>query len=72
MRKRDYQKKVAIKTNDPAEWSKYKQLRNEINILTRQTKTNYYKEKLSDKTSASKETWRVINEVTGRNFKKTQ
>jgi len=71
MRQRDYLKKVACQTNDPSDWSRYKTSRNEVNNLTRQTKANYNKDKLNNSDATSKETWRTINEVMGRNSNKT-
>ena len=71
MRRRDHQKNVAVKTNDPLDWSRYKTLRNDVNNLTRQTKAGYFKSKLSNySNSPSKESWKSINELTGRNSKK--
>ena len=39
---------VAVKTNDPLDWSRYKTLTNDVNNLTRQIKADYFKSKLSN------------------------
>ena len=71
IRARDYHKKKAIKCNSSIHWSKYKALRNKVNIELRRSKANFFKSELEDcaKSKNIKKSWSLINSLTGRNKK---
>ena len=46
--------------------NEFRRLRNQVNLVIRNAKANYFKSKLSNNTRNAKETWNVVNAVTGR------
>ena len=65
MYERDHSKRLAIKTNDACTWNKYKQLRNEVSTMIRDSKKSYYEKKLSECGKNPKKLWNCINKITG-------
>ena len=46
--------------------NEFRRVRNQVNLVIRNAKSNYFKSKLSNNTRNAKETWNVVNAVTGR------
>ena len=46
--------------------NEFRKVRNQVNLVIRNAKANYFKSKLSNNTRNAKETWNVVNAVTGR------
>ncbi len=67
---RDYLKKKAIRHNTPRYHELYKDCRNNLNRLIKDTKSNYFKHKLENSKN-SKEGWKVINELLNQKSKST-
>ncbi len=67
---RDYLKKKAIRHNSPRYHELYKDCRNNLNRLIKDTKSNYFKHKLENSKN-SKEGWKVINELLNKKSKST-
>ena len=60
--------KRTIQKNPTAETlQKYKEYRNHYNRLKRTAQTNYYNEKIKESKNKTKELWKVINQVIGKN-----
>ena len=63
MRQRDYHHKKAINSNNPADWSDYKLLRNKVNSSIRRAKENYYKSQLNENQSNPKGIWKILKKL---------
>ena len=68
MYQRDYCKEKAVRCNDDQEWQNYKELRNKITKLMKKGKKKYTTEKIDENKNNPKKLWKVLNELTGRNF----
>ena len=55
---------VYRRTRDPADWEKYRLLRNKSKILTRNSKSNYYNESLTNDYKNTKQFWKKIKTLT--------
>ena len=69
--KRDAYKRKAIKTNKKEDWLLYRSSRNAANIALRCAKKDYYANKFAGKNQNPKQAWRTINNLLGRNKKRT-
>ena len=69
MNKRYKQLKKAQQTKDPKEYDKYKILRNKVNIELKRAESQYWKKLLKIKDKRSKDFWKVIKKMTGRERK---
>ena len=69
MNKRYKQLKKAQQTKDPKEYDKYKILRNKLNIELKRAELQYWKQLLKSKDKGSKNFWKVIKKMTGRERK---
>ena len=65
MRQRYYLKKTNSRTKNTEDWTAFKKLKNEVNPLIKIAKARYYKYKIGD-SKTPRDTWKAINEVTGR------
>ena len=66
MHDRDILKLKASKSKDASDWLRFKQSRNQLNIDIRLAKATYYKDALHENEGDSRQTWRVVNELTSR------
>ena len=66
MHDRDILKLKASKSKDASDWLRFKQSRNQLNIDIRLAKETYYKDALHENEGDSRQTWRVVNELTSR------
>ena len=66
MHDRDILKLKASRSNDANDWLAFKQCRNSVNTEIKQTKELYYKNVLYANEGDSRQTWRIINELTSR------
>ena len=55
---------VYRRTRDPADWEQYRLLRNKSKILTRNFKSNYYNESLTNDYKNTKQFWKKIKTLT--------
>lgn len=67
MKQRDEVKMEATKTNDVAQWSKYRKLRNLVTKLNKCKKLTYYQKKIDESKLDSAKLWGTLNELMGRN-----
>ena len=63
---RDKLKRKAIITKQDIDWQEYKSYRNKVNIALRQTKVNYYRNKIALQKDNPKDAWRTINNLLGK------
>jgi len=56
-------------SRDPADWSVYRRLRNDVTKELRMAEANYWSSKLNDTRSGSKEFWNVVKQLTGKSAK---
>jgi len=56
-------------SRNPADWSVYRSLRNNVTKELRMTETNYWSSKLNDTRSGSKEFWNVVKLLTCKSAK---
>ena len=65
MHERDYQHQKAVKSkidcND--HWSKYKELRNNVNVLMKDAKREYYTNEINSAAGNSKKMWKTLKEL---------
>ena len=66
MHDRDILKLKASRSNDSNAWLAFKRCRNSVNTEIKQTKESYYKNALHANEGDSRQTWRIINELTSR------
>ena len=59
-----FKEKNASRSNDSNDWLAFKRCRNSVNIEIKQTKESYYKNALHANEGDSRQTWRIINELT--------
>ena len=59
-RERDYMKMKFDKHGAPADWNKYKKIRNRVNNLNKKLKRNYYIKELNDYSNDIKMTWKTL------------
>ena len=62
MKRRDYNHKKAIHTNNELHWNSYKRLRNTVTMKVRKEKASYYSKQLCDKQN-SRELWKTLNAI---------
>ena len=62
--RRDFLKRKAVRKKDPLLFAQYRKMRNEITSEIRKKRSKYYNEKLSACSGNSKQTWKIINDVT--------
>ena len=62
----DILKLKASKSKDAFDWLRFKQSRNQLNIDIRLAKETYYKDALHENEGDSRQTWRIVNELTSR------
>ena len=68
MYKRDYLHKVATRTGDTDTFNEYKSLRNEVNVLIRNSKMKYYNDLYNDGKSNSRKLWSELSRLSGKNY----
>ena len=61
MHGRDHLKKIAQITNQQEDWSAYKQAKNNLNRVIKQSKSDYYEQYFSQNKGNTCETWKGIN-----------
>jgi hypothetical protein len=67
LRERDSLKKRFDKNPSDVIWSKYKKIRNEVNIFNdKKTKRDYFLARINSAKSDPKKTWKLINELSSR------
>ena len=69
---RDFLKKKAVKTGSERIHKAYKEARNELNKLVKNTKPSYYKNALNQCNKNPKEMWKTINKLTNKKSKTTK
>ena len=62
MKQREYQHRMAIKTNKEIFWSAYRKLRNSVTAKLRKERDNYYSTKLAGKQD-QREMWKTLKEI---------
>lgn len=62
-------KKIAIRSNNPEDWTTYKKARNTANNEIRKAKATYYQTHFKENSGNSRETWKTINQVMSRNVR---
>ena len=71
IRKRDFLKKKAISSNNSATRDQFKHARNQANNAVKLAKKRYVSDNLNASKGNSRNTWKVINELTSRNSGKS-
>ena len=71
IRKRDFLKKKAISSNNPAIWDQFRCARNQANNAIKLAKKLYVSDNLEANKGNLRKTWNVINELTSRNSGKS-
>lgn len=71
MYERDFLKKKAEKTGDDEIWKKYKKVRNSVNNATKVAKRDYFMNNLDKSKGDIRNTWKLINELSSRQYKTT-
>ena len=61
MHSRDIVKIKAINSNDTHDWACFKRIRNKVNVVIRQAKELFYRNKFSESDGDLRKTWQVIN-----------
>ncbi len=69
---RDNLKRKAIITKLETDWNNYKKARNETNILLRQTKKEYYSNKIATEKQDPKAAWKTINTILDKQNQRTK
>ena len=69
---RDNLKRKAIITKLETDWNNYKKARNETNTLLRQTKKEYYSNKIAAEKQDPKAAWKTINTILGKQNQRTK
>ena len=69
---RDNLKRKAIITKLETDWDNYKKARNETNNLLRQTKKEYYSNKIATEKQDPKAAWKTINTLLGKQNQRTK
>ena len=64
---RDSLKKKAIKSGSQNDWSTFKKAKNAVNYSIRCAKSEYYRHKLNENAGDQKATWKVLNDLMGKN-----
>ena len=57
----DIVKKKAINSNHTHDWPCFKRMRNKVNVVIRQAKELFYRNKFSESDGDLRKTWQVIN-----------
>ena len=60
IKKRDMLLKKARKSQTESDWSEFKRVKNKVIELIRDTKSNYFKEKVSESKNNTKKLWNLI------------
>ena len=71
LRKRDYLKQSAVKTNNELDWLNYRNARNKVNIAVKAAKSNYFRKGSQEGCGNVRETWKLGNSILGRKTKTT-
>ena len=71
IRKRDFLKKKAISSSNPAIWDQFRCARNHANNAIKLAKRLYVSDNLEANEGNLHKTWNVINELTSRNSGKS-
>ena len=71
LRKRDYLKQSALKTNNELDWLNYRNARNKVNMAVKAAKSNYFKKGSQEGCANVRETWKLGNSIIGRKTKTT-
>ena len=71
LRKRDYLKQSAVKTNNELDWLNYRNARNKVSIAVKAAKSNYFKKGSQEGCGNVRETWKLGNSIIGRKTKTT-
>ena len=67
---RDKFKKQFNKTRNTADWEKYIELKNNVNMEKKRKKHDYFADKIRENNGKVKETWKTLNEALSRNSNK--
>ena len=67
---RDKFKKQFNETRNKADWDKYIELKNDVNIENKRKERDYFANKIRENNEKVKETWKTLNEALGRNSNK--
>jgi hypothetical protein len=65
-------KRKAIITKLETDWDNYKKARNETSNLLRQTKKEYYSNKIATEKKDPKSAWKTINTLLGKQNQRTK
>ncbi|XP_028416157.1 uncharacterized protein LOC114539748 [Dendronephthya gigantea] len=71
MHRRDFLKRKSVKTGSKQIHDAFRKARNELNILIKRTKTNYFTNTLNNCENQPKQMWKTINKLTNKNTKTT-
>ena len=66
MHDRDILQLKASKSKDASDWLRFKHSSNQLNIDIRLAKKTYYKDAQHENEGDSRQTWRIVNELTSR------
>ena len=66
MKQRDNAKKALIQSGCLHDREQYCKLRNKVTTLNKNTKKEYYQQKISNAKNDSKKIWKTLNEIMGR------
>ena len=71
MREREFHKKRAVKNRSHMHWVRYKEIRNKVNAELYKAKRDFFCKKINDCAQAKdpKQSWKLINELLGKNNK---
>ena len=71
LRKRDYLKQSAVKTNNELDWLNYRNARNKVSIAVKAAKSNYFKKGSQEGCGNVRETCKLVKSKLGRKTKTT-
>ena len=72
IKQKNYHHKKAQKAGSSNEWTKYRELRNRVTKLIRDSRRNYYSNMIEENSSDSNKVWQALKTTISSNTKSTQ
>ena len=66
MHERNRLHRKAVKSKNPADWIKYKEVKNSVNMQVRKCKSDYYCNLIEESKNQPKSLWKHLNNITSR------
>ena len=66
MHERNRLHRKAVKSKNPVDWIKYKEVKNSVNMQVRKCKSDYYCNLIEESKNQPKSLWKHLNNITSR------